>query len=223
MFPLHDDNPTKDTSIVVYSLIVLNVLIFFYQQNLSRTDLADWLNTWAMIPVQLNRRFASEWFTFFSYQFLHGGVWHLIGNMWFLYLFGNNVEDQLGSMKFLGFYLACGVLGALAQIAFSPTSPIPMVGASGSIAGVMGAYIIRFPKAKILTLVFLGFFFTFINVPAVVFLGIWIAGQTIAATFTDPSQAGTAYLAHVGGFGAGVLLWQLFPKRMVDKPPKNED
>lgn len=216
MFPLHDDNPTKQTAIVVYGLILVNVLIFFYQFSLGNIQLGRWFDSWALIPQQLTRQFSREWVTLISYQFLHGDLWHLLLNMWFLYVFGNNLEDRLGRGRFIGFYLLCGVVAALVQALVSPSSRIPMVGASGSIAGLMGAYIIRFPKAKIYTLVFVGFFFTFLHIPAAVFLGIWFFLQTVYATLSDPNEPGVAYLAHIGGFVAGiVLLWsieKLFPK-----------
>jgi len=216
MFPLHDDNPTRDASVVVYTLIVLNVLIFFYQSSLSNRELMVWLDDWAVIPVQLTRQFGREVLTVISSQFLHANLIHLLSNMWFLYIFGNNVEDQLGSWWFLLFYLVCGAVAVCAQVAFAPDSVVPMVGASGAIAGVMGAYIVRFPKAKILTLVFLGFFFTFVQIPAVLFLGFWIVGQTIYAAMANPNQPGVAYLAHVGGFVAGMILLGLLGGRTVD-------
>jgi membrane associated rhomboid family serine protease len=217
MFPLHDDNPTQQTAIVVYGLILVNVLVFFYQFSLGDRQLILWLRDWALIPQELTRQFNREWITLFSYQFLHGDLWHLLFNMWFLYVFGNNIEDRLGHGKFIVFYLLCGVTAAVAQIMVSPTAMIPMVGASGSIAGLMGAYIVRFPRAKIYTLVFVGIFFTFLQIPAAVFLGIWFFFQTVYAAFSDPNQPGVAYLAHIGGFVAGVVLLllieHLFPKQ----------
>jgi membrane associated rhomboid family serine protease len=223
MFPLHDDNPTRDASVVVYALIVLNVLIFFHQSSLSRLELQDWLNHWAVIPRQLTSQFDREFFTLISSQFLHADLIHLVGNMWFLFIFGNNVEERLGSWLFLPFYLVCGIVAIFAQVAFAPYSAVPMVGASGAIAGVMGAYIVKFPRAKILTLVFLGFFFTFVQIPAVVFLGFWILGQTIYATLANPNQPGVAYLAHVGGFVAGMVLLALLPTRDTDYPEEEDD
>ncbi|MFN3926152.1 MAG: rhomboid family intramembrane serine protease [Pseudanabaenaceae cyanobacterium] len=221
LFPLHDDNPTRSTAIVVYGLIAVNVVVFFYQISLPNLQLMRLLNQWAVIPSQLNNNLAQEWFTILTYQFLHGSLWHLISNMWFLYLFGNNVEDQLGSFKFLAFYLLCGAGAAAAQVVFSSDSVVPMIGASGSIAGVMGAYLVKFPRSRILSILFLGFFFTFIHVPAAVYLGVWIAFQTIEAVMADPNAPGVAYLAHIGGFVVGLLLWQFMPKRYLpdDQPP----
>ncbi len=223
MFPLHDDNPTRDASVVVYSLIVFNVLIFFYQSSLSRLELSGWLNDWAVIPQQLTSNWGRELVTVLSSQFLHADLIHLVSNMWFLFIFGNNVEDRLGHWLFLVFYLLCGAVAVFAQVAFAPNSTVPMVGASGAIAGVMGAYIVKFPRAQILTLVFLGFFVTFVQIPAVVFLGLWILGQTVYAVLTSPNQPGIAYLAHVGGFVAGMLLLALLPERSNTYPEEEEE
>ena len=132
--------------------------------------------------------------------------------MWFLYLFGNNIEDQLGHWKFLGFYLICGIVAALAQVATAPTSIVPMVGASGAISGIMGAYLVRFPRARILSLVFLGIFITAIPIPSAIFLGLWIAGQTIYAAMANPNLPGVAYLAHIGGFVIGAIAIFLLSK-----------
>ena len=234
MVPLRDENPTYSTPIVVYALIALNVAIFFYEVSLTGSVQQLFINTWALIPAELtcslpiNLEFITvpdsqfclasadnmapemEWITLFSSQFLHGGLAHLGGNMLFLWVFGNNIEDRLGSFKFLIFYLTCGALAALCQWIFEPGSTIPTVGASGAIAGVMGAYIIRFPRAKIMT--FIGFFL--IPVPAYLFLGWWFIQQSfysyasLGAT-VDPGAGGVAYWAHAGGFVFGVLLGPL--------------
>jgi membrane associated rhomboid family serine protease len=212
MFPLHDDNPTQDTSIVVYALIVINVLIFGYQVSLPNFQLVEWLSHWALIPRELIANPNKEAIALVSSQFLHADIFHLVGNMWFLYLFGNNIEDQLGHWKFLFFYLICGMIAAGVQVLTAPNSLVPMVGASGAISGIMGAYIVRFPRARILSLVFLGFFITAIPIPAFIFLGLWIAGQTIYAAMANPNLPGVAYLAHVSGFVAGAIAIYLFSK-----------
>ncbi|NUN66372.1 rhomboid family intramembrane serine protease [Pseudanabaena biceps] len=213
MFPLHDDNPTQDTSIVVYTIILINVLIFGYQTSLPNFQLGQWLNTWAVIPQELIANPSKQAIALISSQFLHANIFHLAGNMWFLYLFGNNIEDQLGHWKFLFFYLLCGAVAAGAQVMTAPMSNVPMIGASGAISGVMGAYLIRFPRARILSLVFLGIFITAIPIPAAVFLGLWIAGQTVYAAIANPNLPGVAYLAHIGGFVVGMLAIYLLPKR----------
>ena len=212
MFPLHDDNPTQDTSIIVYTLILVNVLIFGYQASLANFQFAEWIGHWGLVPKELINNPAKEAIALISSQFLHGNIFHLVGNMWFLYLFGNNIEDQLGHWKFLFFYLLCGIVAALAQVATSPMSVVPMVGASGAISGVMGAYLVRFPRARILSLVFLGFFITAIPIPSVIFLGIWIAGQTVYAAMANPNLPGVAYLAHIGGFVIGAITMFLLSK-----------
>ena len=210
MFPLHDDNPTEDTSIVVYALIVVNVLIFGYQMSMANFQLFAWLQDWAVIPRDLIANPDKEAIALLSSQFLHANLLHLVGNMWFLYLFGNNIEDQFGHWKFLIFYLICGAVAALVQALTSAGSTVPMVGASGAISGVMGAYLVRFPRARILSLVFLGIFITAIPIPAAVFLGLWIAGQTIYAAIANPNLPGVAYLAHVSGFVVGAIAMFVF-------------
>ncbi|OIP74678.1 MAG: rhomboid family intramembrane serine protease [Oscillatoriales cyanobacterium CG2_30_44_21] len=206
MFPLHDDNPTQDTSFIVYALILINVLIFGYQVSLSNFQLFQWLNTWAVVPQDLIANPPKLAFTLISSQFLHANLFHLVGNMWFLYLFGNNIEDKLGHWKFLLFYVFCGAIAAAVHVISVPTSAVKLVGASGAISGIMGAYLIRFPRARILSLVFLGIFFTAIPIPAAVFLGLWIAGQTVYAAIANPNLPGVAYLAHVSGFVAGAIV-----------------
>ena len=218
MFPLRDDNPTQDTSIVVYALIVINVLIFGYQDSLLDFQLTEWIGTWALFPKALITNPFKEGITLLSSQFLHANIFHLVGNMWFLYLFGNNIEDKLGHWKFLFFYLLCGVVAGAVQVMTAPTSLVPMIGASGAISGVMGAYLVRFPRAKILSLVFIGFFFTAIPIPSVVFLGLWIAGQTVYAAMANPNLPGVAYLAHISGFVMGAIAIFLLSK--FSKPNK---
>jgi membrane associated rhomboid family serine protease len=215
MFPLHDDNPTQDTSIVVYTLILINVLIFGYQASLANFQFAEWIGHWGLVPKELINNPAKEAIALISSQFLHGNIFHLAGNMWFLYLFGNNIEDQLGHWKFLFFYLLCGVVAALAQVVTSPMSVVPMVGASGAISGVMGAYLVRFPRARILSLVFLGIFITAIPIPSAIFLGLWIAGQTVYAAMANPNLPGVAYLAHIGGFVIGAIAMFVLSRRKL--------
>jgi membrane associated rhomboid family serine protease len=218
MFPLHDDNPTQDTSIVVYTLILINVLIFGYQVSLPNFQLAEWFRNFALFPKELIANPPKEAIALISSQFLHANLFHLVGNMWFLYLFGNNIEDQLGHWKFLFFYLISGAVAGLVQVMTAPMSLVPMVGASGAISGVMGAYLIRFPRARILSLVFLGIFITAIPIPAAVFLGLWIAGQTVYAALANPNLPGVAYLAHVSGFVVGAIAMFLLSKRSKNNP-----
>ena len=225
MVPLQDNNPTKITPFVTYTLIIINVLVFLYEISLSPQELEQFFLTYAIVPRELTASFGRtnlsemipELMTLVTSQFLHGGFLHLGGNMLFLFIFGNNIEEQLGRVKYLIFYLACGVLAGLAQWFFSPQSNIPALGASGAIAGVLGAYILRFPKAQILTLIPLGFFFYTLRIPAIFFLGFWFVQQAFygLASLQAPSNIGTegggvAYWAHAGGFVFGAILSPLF-------------
>lgn len=219
MVPLHDNNPTKITPWVNYGLIAANVLIFVYALMLSPNQLQGFFQTYAIVPSQLTASFQSgdpvamgmQSLSLISSQFLHGGFLHLGGNMLFLWVFGNNIEEKLGRVSFLFFYLACGALAGLAQWALSMQSEIPMVGASGAIAGVLGAYILRFPKARILTLIPLGIFITTFRIPAVFFLGFWFFQQALYGfaslqANTSVDAGGIAYWAHAGGFVVGLAL-----------------
>jgi membrane associated rhomboid family serine protease len=225
--PLKDDNPYEITPYITYSLIIANVLVFLYQLSLSPAALEAFFQTWAVVPRELTASFISgefalspqgvpEWVTLFSSQFLHGGFLHIISNMWFLWIFGNNVEDKLGHFKFLLFYLTCGALAALVQWFFTFGSAVPSLGASGAIAGVMGAYILRFPGVSILTLVPLGIILAPIRIPAIFFLGFWFLQQALSSvaslqTTTHPGMemGGIAYWAHASGFVFGAILGPL--------------
>ena len=224
MVPLRDDNPTTINPIVTYGLIVANILIFIYELTLAPPQLQQFLQTWAIVPRELTASFSGgspisplpEWITLFSSQFLHGGFLHIAGNMLFLWIFGNNIEDRLGHVKYLIFYLACGALAGLTQWFFSAYSTTPSLGASGAIAGVMGAYILRFPQAKVLTLLPLGIVLIPIRVPAFFFLGFWFLQQAFygvatleAQTNIGMNQGGVAYWAHAGGFVFGAILGPL--------------
>lgn len=220
MVPLRDNNPTQSTAYVVYGLIAINVVIFLYELSLPSEALTQFFYQFAVVPRELTAGLTNspalipELLTLITSQFLHGGFLHIAGNMLFLAIFGNNIEDKLGHIKFLLFYLACGILAALTQWFFSMQSGVPALGASGAIAGVMGAYILRFPKAKILTLIPLGFFFFTIRVPAIFFLGFWFFQQALygVASLQAPTsinmegEGGVAYWAHAGGFVFGAMI-----------------
>jgi membrane associated rhomboid family serine protease len=225
--PLKDDNPIKITPYVTYGLIAINIGVFLYEVSLSPQELDAFFRTWAVVPAQLTRSFsfpdgfslakASEWITLITAQFLHAGLAHIGGNMLYLWIFGNNLEEQLGRLRFLIFYLTCGVLASLAQWYFAPMSEIPSLGASGAIAGVMGAYILRYPRVSILTLIPLGIFITTVRIPAFIFLGIWFIQQAFygvasleVTTNVGMESGGVAYWAHAGGFAVGALLGPLF-------------
>jgi membrane associated rhomboid family serine protease len=217
VFPLYDQNPTRITPFFTYGLIGINVLIFLHEISLSEEQLKAFLQLYAVIPQDLTTNFAREWTTLFTSQFLHGSWLHLISNMVYLWVFGNKVEDRLGHFKYLIFYLSCGVLAALCQWLIGMNSAIPSLGASGAIAGILGAYILWFPQARITTLVFLGFFATTINVPALVIIGIFFIQNLIfglaslqAAANMSVETGGVAYWAHLGGFLFGLILAPIF-------------
>jgi len=217
--PLRDENPTQNTPHVTYTLILINILIFLYELSLPPAQLQQFFDTWAIVPLQLTASFTGqaspqEWATLITSQFLHGGILHIGGNMLYLWVFGNNIEEQLGKGRFVIFYLGCGILAALAQWIFAPLSEVPTLGASGAIAGVMGAYILRFPRAYILTLLPLFFFITTVRVPALFFLGFWFVQQALyglasLGASADVGAGGVAYWAHAGGFIFGIILGPL--------------
>ena len=229
MIPLHDANPTRRFPIVTRLLLGVNILAWLYVVSLSRQ------------PDQLNAiydQYSFDWASFASaitsghltlptfvplltHMFLHGGWLHVIGNMLYLWIFGDNVEDQMGSLPFLGFYLVCGVIAAIGQGLIAPS---PMVGASGAIAGVLGAYLVMFPTARISTLVFLGFFITVVDLPALIVIGMFIVlqiieGATELRMSAHPATEHVAYFAHVFGFLAGVLLLP-FLRRGASRRPR---
>ncbi|MDP5337610.1 MAG: rhomboid family intramembrane serine protease [Nodularia sp. (in: cyanobacteria)] len=224
MVPIKDNNPTQITPYVTYALIATNVLAFLYEASLPPQALNQFFHLAAVIPQELTLSFSGisinqpvpEWATLITSQFLHGGFLHLGGNMLFLWVFGNNIEEKLGRAKYLLFYLACGALASLAQWFFAQDSTIPSLGASGAIAGVMGAYILRFPQVEILGVVPLGFFFPSFRVPAYFFLGFWFIQQAFygiasleAPTNIGMESGGIAYWAHAGGFVFGAILGPL--------------
>ena len=213
MFPLYDDNPTRITPYFTYGLIGMNVLVFLHEISLSSLQLEQFFQLYAVIPQELSINWSREWTTLFTSQFLHGGWWHLISNMVYLWVFGNNIEDRLGHFKYLLFYLICGAIAALCQWFIGMYSTIPSLGASGAISGVLGAYLIWFPQARITTLVFLGFFVTTINIPALVIIGIFFVQNLIsgfaslqAAAKMSVETGGVAYWAHLGGFIVGSIF-----------------
>lgn len=233
MFPIHDETPTRITPFVTYALIGANIFIFLYQLTLSSSELQQFFQTYALVPRELSAaltgeagdRLVPEALTLVSSQFLHGGIAHIFGNMLFLWIFGNNIEEQLGHIKYLIFYIACGVLAALSQWFFSMGSSIPSLGASGAIAGVMGAYILKFPQARIRTVLFLGPFITFPRIPAFFFLGFWFVMQALYGVVSLNAQStvetgGIAYWAHAGGFVFGAILGPLLGL-FSDSPPRS--
>ena len=219
MFPIKDDNPTESRPYVTCALICLNILIFFYQIGLEENIRTSLILEYGFKPSQLfsnansmNLK-QSSLLTIFTSMFLHGGLFHLLGNMLFLWIYGNNVEDSMGHIKFLIFYLLCGLAASLLQAIVSFNSSIPMIGASGAVSGVLSAYFLLYPKARVLTLVVLLIFITFIRIPAGLLIGFWFLSQIINAYFNDPNSPGVAWYAHVGGFLMGLLLIPFFKKK----------
>jgi membrane associated rhomboid family serine protease len=228
LFPLRDNIPTDRFPIVTVALIVANVIVYFFLQDglwsLPQDGLGgNWpVPTYASIPCEVTASHPcdaipggpSAFLTLFTSMFMHGSLLHIGGNMLFLWIFGNNVEDSMGPVKFLAFYLLGGLAADAGQILIHPGSEVPTLGASGAVAGVLGGYLLLFPRARVVTLVFIIFFFTILELPAILFLGIWIIEQAVFAYFDllQPSGngGGVAYFAHLGGFIFGLLFIRLF-------------
>ncbi|EAR50081.1 rhomboid family protein [Oceanicola granulosus HTCC2516] len=206
MFPIRDHNPSEQTPYVVYALIAINVAVYLYGLVALTTDQALWefYIDYAMFPVLITEGVSYSGLV--THMFLHGGFMHILGNMLFLWIFGDNLEEEMGHVGFLLFYLASGLGAGLAQYAGEPLSQIPMVGASGAIAGVMGGYLLLYPKAKVDVLLILIVIFRIIPVPAWLMLGVWFALQVFNGVGADLSAGGTAYWAHAGGFVIGLVL-----------------
>ena len=206
MIPLRDVIPSRTFPALVIAIIALNAFAFLFEQTLSDRELALFVRGYGVVPARF------EWISVFTSMFLHGGWMHILGNMLFLWIFGDNVEDRMGHGRFLVFYLLCGTVAALAHVMSEPGSLIPTIGASGAVAGVMGAYFVLYPHSRILTLLPLFIFWQVIEVPALVFLGLWFVlqlfsgvGTMLMATQGAPA-GGIAFWAHVAGFVAGVVL-----------------
>lgn len=219
MIPLRDANPTRRTPVVTLAILLACLVAWAWELGLlasgGNAALDAFITTWGVVPAELTRAWANGGFlsaetaTLVTSQFLHGGWLHLLGNLLYLWIFANNVEDRLGRAVFLVFYLAGGVAAALAQVVVDPTSDIPTIGASGAIAATLGAYAVFFPRARITSLVFLGFFYQLIDVPAMLVLGFWFVLQVIdgltSLGMVDSNTGGVAFFAHIGGFAAGAL------------------
>ncbi len=219
MIPLRDANPVRRTPIVTIAIIVACVIAFAYrlgaESNAGQDGVDELFFRFGLVPAELiaawraGQFFGGETLAILTSMFLHVNLIHLVGNLIYLWIFGNNIEDRLGRLSFILFYLGGGVAAALAQVAIDPSSEVPMVGASGAISAVLGAYIVLFPSARILSLVFLGFFYQLIEVPALVVLGLWFALQLIdgiGSLGLAGAEGGVAFFAHIGGFVAGVAV-----------------
>ena len=204
MFPVSDVIPSRTVPVVTVGIIAVNVLVFFYQLSLPPVALEQFVAHYAVVPAWF------WWPSIFTSQFLHSGWMHILWNMIYLWIFGDNVEDRLGHGRFLIFYLGAGAVAAVLQILFNPFSGVPMLGASGAIAAVMGAYFVLYPQSRVLTAIFLVFFFDLVEVPALFFLGIWFLLQLVnglgSLGVANAAAGGTAFWAHIGGFVVGAAI-----------------
>ncbi|MBS1824281.1 MAG: rhomboid family intramembrane serine protease [Acidobacteria bacterium] len=211
MIPLRDTQPSYSTPVVTIGLIAVNVLVFLYEIALDDFSRNELIMSFGVVPARLYLD------TLITSMFLHGGWMHLIGNMWFLWIYGDNVEDILGSWRYLMFYLLCGIAAALVHVFFNAGSRIPTVGASGAIAGVMGAYMAKFPHSRVLTLIPIIVFFTTVEIPATIILAYWLLLQIFSGVGevaqSHVSKGGVAWWAHIGGFAAGYLLIHILKTR----------
>lgn len=217
MFPLRDSTPSRRWPLMTVLLIGINIYVFYRQIGLAPEVYNRFVSEFALFPLDFTKALLQnrlEIGMLFSYMFLHGSLFHLISNMWALWLFGDNVEDRMGPLRFLCFYLVAGLISGLAHIYFNPASPVPTVGASGAIAGVMGAYLLMYPTAKIVTFIPVFFIPWFINVPALIYLVFWFVLQIHSALSGQESAvaAGVAWWAHVGGFVFGMISFPFFIK-----------
>lgn len=214
-FPISDENPSKNKPFITYCLIGLCIFSFVLQY-LAQMNQEMFVNLGFVPNTFFNSILSIEaYIPIITSMFLHGGLAHIGGNMLYLWIFGDNVEDSMGKVRFIIFYLSCGVIAALAQGLVDPSSNIPMVGASGAIAGVLGAYLLLYPRANVKCLFFIIIIVQMIRIPAFIVLGFWIFGQFFSAPFSLDSDGGTAYFAHIGGFLAGMILIPFFKKKDV--------
>jgi membrane associated rhomboid family serine protease len=224
MIPLRSTERVYSRTLVTASLIAVNILIFLYQATLNSYELNTFVTQWGIVPDQMR---GLGLLTLFTSMFLHGGWMHLLGNMLFLWVFGRNVEDLIGGPRFLAFYILCGIAAGIVQVIVNAYSRIPTIGASGAIAGVMGAYLIKFPRTRIVTLIIVIFFFTTAEIPAAFILLYWFAIQFFSGfgslANTNYSGGGVAYFAHIGGFLIGMLFIRMFPARQRWRPWYEED
>lgn len=232
MFPLRDSTPSGTVPYVTISLIVVNAVMWLYQVSLGQ-HFELFIQEYGLIPLRfvLSYQLAggiteNAVIPVISSIFMHGSWMHVIGNMWFLWIFGDNIEDRLGHFKYVLFYLLCGVGAAIIQIAFHASSRIPMVGASGAISGVLGAYLVSFPHARVHTLLIIFFFIRFVEIPAYAFLIFWFLFQFISGTAelgSAQDTGGVAYWAHMGGFLVGIVLLWIMPSNPLRHTPTWED
>lgn len=219
MLPLWDEIPTRRIPLITLIIIIINCLVYYYQIFMV-ADPNIFIYSYGLIPYEISNGISishpglsSVYITILSSMFMHGSFFHLFGNMLYLWIFGNNVEDYLGKLRFILFYILSGFFAALGQVLISPQSTVPMIGASGAVAGILGAYFILFPRARITTLIFFGFFIRLVKLPAIFVLGLWIIFQFFygfSELSTVGRDAGVAWFAHIGGFIGGIILIKIF-------------
>ncbi len=216
MFPIKDTIPHRYTPFVVYFLIAINVFVFIIELSLPYPQRQLFFYTFGLVPLKITQN-GWDFYSLFTNMFLHGGWFHIISNMWALWIFGDNVEDRMGHFRFFIFYILCGLAANIVHYYFNQFAPVPVIGASGAIAGVMGAYMIMFPTSRIITLIPIFFIPFFFEIPAVIFLFFWFMSQVISGTFTKlfmpPNVGGIAWWAHIGGFVTGMILHKFFIKK----------
>jgi membrane associated rhomboid family serine protease len=215
MFPLYDTVRSRTFPLINLTIVLANVLAFLYELQLDPAVLKEFIFTWGLIPAHFVSDPNGTWETIFSSMFLHGGWFHILNNMWVLLIFGDNVEAGMGKIRYLIFYLLSGVAAGVLQTYVLPTSLTPMIGASGAVAGVLGAYLILFPRSRIASLVPILFIFTIIEIPAILFLLFWFVSQLYSGlgAIQGGGESGIAWWAHIGGFAFGVLMVFFFRKR----------
>ena len=209
-FPFKDDNPTKNKPFISYFIIFLCCLIYLFQFSLSSEDGYSIIKVFGATPYLLTNELFPHWYSILSSMFLHGSLMHLVGNLVYLWIFGDNIEDEFGKFNFIIFYVLCGIGAVIAQILLDPQSNVPMIGASGAIAGLLGSYVVLHPKAKIYVFAWVIIFVKLIKVPAFIVISIWIALQFM--NVFDQGSSGVAYSAHIGGFFTGLILTPIFKK-----------
>lgn len=223
MIPLHDDNPTSIRPVITIALIIFCTLVFLWQVSLGTQGFESAVLSLGVIPATLlgdkvlppELTLVPPAITVITSMFMHGGWMHLIGNMLFLWIFGNNIEDAMGHVRFVIFYLLCGIGAVFAQALPNIDSTIPMIGASGAISGVLGAYLLLFPHARVLVFIPLGFYSRTVYLPAMAVLGLWFVMQLVSSLMADPRAGGVAFGAHIGGFIMGMVLLPLFKRKGV--------
>lgn len=217
MIPIKDTIRARSFSIINWLLIIANGVIFFYETSMSQGELTQFIASFGLVPARVDIYNPLTWYPFLTHMFLHGGWVHLISNLWILFIFGDNIEDRMGSGRYFIFYIVGGITAGLLQSWISPDPTIPSIGASGAIASVMGAYVLFYPKARVLTLVPLFFIPWLVELPALIFLGIWFVSQlysgVLSLSTTASQWGGVAWWAHIGGFLFGLIAARLFAQR----------